>query len=159
MRSEKFDDFLRVFRVSFETERKRFYPLQEQKSVEGRDRRAGVAQEDRPHIGDEGGGTHRVHKGNAMVAGIGFGDGGVFAAGLPVELAGVHDDAAQRCAVAAQELGITLLKKSGKPIRLPGCIRQVRRTQMGTAKRMRISLRMYRGIILLLQTVLFIFSP
>jgi hypothetical protein len=30
---------------------------------------------------------------------------------------------------------------------------------MGTAKRMRISLRMYRGIILLLQTVLFIFSP
>lgn len=40
-----------------------------------------------------------------MVAGVGGGDVAVLAAGLPVELAAVHDDAAQRGAVAADELG------------------------------------------------------
>ncbi len=39
-----------------------------------------------------------------MVAGVGFCDARVLAAGLPVELARFHDDAAQGGAVAAQEL-------------------------------------------------------
>ena len=40
-----------------------------------------------------------------MVAGVGIGDVAELAACLPVELAAVHDDAAQRGAVAADELG------------------------------------------------------
>ena len=40
-----------------------------------------------------------------MVAGIGVCNGRVIAVGLPVELAGVHDDAAQCGTVAADELG------------------------------------------------------
>ena len=40
-----------------------------------------------------------------MVAGVGVSNIAVLAAGLPVELAAVHDDAAQRGAVAADELG------------------------------------------------------
>ena len=40
-----------------------------------------------------------------MVAGVGVSNVAVLAAGLPVELAAVHDDAAQGGAVAADELG------------------------------------------------------
>ena len=40
-----------------------------------------------------------------MVAGVRGRDGGIFAAGRPVEGAAVHDDAAQGGAVTAQELG------------------------------------------------------
>ena len=40
-----------------------------------------------------------------MVAGVRLGDGGILAAGLPVEGTAVHDDAAQAGAVAADELG------------------------------------------------------
>ena len=40
-----------------------------------------------------------------MVAGVGVSKGGKLAAGLPVELAGIDDDTAQRGAVAADELG------------------------------------------------------
>ena len=40
-----------------------------------------------------------------MVAGIRLREGGELAAGLPVKLAGVNNDAAQRGAVAADELG------------------------------------------------------
>jgi len=40
-----------------------------------------------------------------VVAGVGGSDVAVLAAGLPVKLAAVHDDAAQRGAVAADELG------------------------------------------------------
>ena len=40
-----------------------------------------------------------------MVAGVGFGDGRVFSAGLPVKFAGIDDDAAKRRTVAAEELG------------------------------------------------------
>ena len=40
-----------------------------------------------------------------MIAGVRLGESRELAAGLPVELAAVHDDAAQRGAVAADELG------------------------------------------------------
>lgn len=40
-----------------------------------------------------------------MVAGIGIGDGGIFAACRPVEFAGVNDDTAKCCTVTAEELG------------------------------------------------------
>ena len=81
------------------------HPLEQQKGVEGRDDGAGVPQENGADIGDKGGGAGGVRKGYAVIAGVGLGDGGVLPRGLPVEFAGVHDDAAQGGAVAAQELG------------------------------------------------------
>ena len=66
---------------------------------------AGIPQQDRADIGHESGGAGSVYEGNAVVAGVRLGDGGILAGGRPVKLAGVHDDAAQGGAVAADELG------------------------------------------------------
>ena len=79
--------------------------LQQQKGVEGRDGSAGITQQDGADVGDKGGRAGGVCKGHAVVAGVGGSDVAVLAAGLPVKFAAVHDDAAQRGAVAADELG------------------------------------------------------
>ena len=68
--------------------------LQQQEGVEGRDGRARVPQQYGADVGDEGGRPHGVGEGHPVVAGVGLGDGCVFARGLPVEFAGIHDDAA-----------------------------------------------------------------
>ena len=39
-----------------------------------------------------------------MIAGVGFRDPGILAGSCPVEVAGINDNAAQCCAVAADEL-------------------------------------------------------
>ena len=96
---------LGVLRVALQAEGQGLGALKEQEGGEGGDGRALVPQEDGPDVGDKGGGAGGVGEGHAVVAGVGGGDGGIFAAGLPVELAGVHDHAAQGGAVAADELG------------------------------------------------------
>ena len=91
--------------MTFQSQGEGFHALQEQEGVEGGDGGAGISKEDGPDVGGKGCGSRRLHEGNSVVAGIGVGDGRVFAAGLPVEFSGVHDDAAQGGAVPADELG------------------------------------------------------
>ena len=79
--------------------------LQQQEGVEGGDGSAGITQQDGADVGDESGRACGIRKGDAVVAGVGGSNVGVTAAGLPVEVAAVHDDAAQRGAMAADKLG------------------------------------------------------
>ena len=99
------DDFLGVLDVALDAQAQSLGALQQQECVERRDGGAGIAQQDGADVGDEGGGAGGIGKGDAVVAGVGGGDVGITAAGFPVEVAAVHDDAAQRGAVAADELG------------------------------------------------------
>ena len=91
--------------MAVQTKRQGLHTLQQQEGVEGRDGGAGIPQQDGPNVSNKSGGTDSVHKADTVVAGIGVCNGRVLAVGLPVELAGVHDDAAQCGAVAADELG------------------------------------------------------
>ena len=102
---EEVHDFAGILRVPLKAERERLDALQKKERGKRRDRRAGIAQEDRADIGHEGRGAGRFDEGNAVVAGVRVGDGGIFAAGSPVKAAAVDDDAAERRAVAAEELG------------------------------------------------------
>ena len=95
----------RVLGVALQAQGEGLHALKQQKGVEGGDGGAGVPQEDGPDVGHKGGGAGGIHKADAVIAGIGRGDGGVFVGCLPVEPAGIHDNAAQGGAVAADELG------------------------------------------------------
>ena len=102
---QKLHDLLGVLDVAVQPQGQGLDALEQQEGVEGRDGRAGVTQQNRPDVGHEGSGTGGVHEAHAVVAGVRLGDGGILAAGLPVEGAAVHDDTAQAGAVAADELG------------------------------------------------------
>ena len=99
------DDLLGVLDVALDAQAQSLGALQQQECVERRDGGTGIAQQNGADVGDEGGGAGGIGKGDAVVAGVGGGDVGITAAGFPVEVAAVHDDAAQRGAVAADELG------------------------------------------------------
>ena len=99
------EHLLRVLYMALHAQGQRFGALQQQEGVERRDRRAGVTQDDRTDIGHEGSRTDGVRKGNAVIARVCVRDLRIFAAGLPVELAAVDDDTAERGAVTADELG------------------------------------------------------
>ena len=94
-----------ILDVTLDAQREGLEPLQQQEGVEGADGGAGVAQNHGPDAGDVGGGSGHVGKSGAVVAGVGLAQLGEFARGGPVEAARVDDDAAQRGAVAADELG------------------------------------------------------
>ncbi len=69
----------RVFHVPLNPQRKGLQALQEQKRVERAQRRAGVAQEIDPRLGDVRRGAGRVGQAQAVIAGIGLGQAGKFA--------------------------------------------------------------------------------
>lgn len=98
-------DLLGVLDVAVQAQGERLGALQQQERVERADAGAGVTQDDSADIGHERGGTGSIHEADAVVAGVGVSKRGELAAGLPVELAGIDDDTAQRGAVAADELG------------------------------------------------------
>ena len=102
---QELHDLLGVLDVAVQPQGQGLDALEQQEGVEGRDGRAGVTQQNGPDVGHEGGGTGGVHEAHAVVAGVWLGDGGILAAGLPVEGTAVHDDAAQAGAVATDELG------------------------------------------------------
>ena len=91
--------------VALHPQRQRLDALQEQERVERRERGAGVAQQHGAHAADVGGGPERVAPDDAVVARVGLRQARV-AVGVrgPVEGAGVDDGAADRRAVAADEL-------------------------------------------------------
>lgn len=63
-----------------------------------------VAQENRADVGDERRRADRVCEGNAVVTRIRISNRRIMPARLPIELAGIDDDAAERRAVTADEL-------------------------------------------------------
>jgi hypothetical protein len=105
-----------VLRVALHAQVEGFDSLQEQEGVEGREGRAGVAQALDAGFEDEGERAEGCRVGEAVVGGIGLGEVGEAAGGLPVELAGVDDDAADGGAVAADELGGGVDDDVGAPL-------------------------------------------
>ena len=102
---EELHNFLRILRVTVQTQRQGFHALQQQEGVKRRNCRAGIAQQNGADVRHESSGACRIHKGNAVVAGVRLCDGSILAACLPVKFAGIHNDAAQGGAVAADKLG------------------------------------------------------
>jgi hypothetical protein len=94
-----------VLRVALHPQRQRLDALQEQERVERRERRSGVAQQHRARPPDVSGRAERVAPDDAVVGRVGLRQPGE-AIGVrdPVEAAGVDDRAADRSAVAADEL-------------------------------------------------------
>ena len=89
--------------MAFQTKRQGFNALQKQKRRKGRDRSARIAQQHRTDVCYKRSCAGRLDKGYAVITRIGFCNGGVFAAGRPIKFAGVHNNTAERCAVAPEE--------------------------------------------------------
>ena len=104
--------------MALQTQGQRLHALQEQEGIEGRNRRARVAQENRADVGDERRRADRVRKGDAMVTRIRISNRRIMPARLPVELAGIDDDAAERRAVTADELRRGILRGINRKIRI-----------------------------------------
>ena len=102
---EEFNDLFGVLDMALDAQRQRLGALQEQESVERRDGSAGVAEKDRADIGYESSRADSVREGDAVVARVRVSDRSVLAGSLPVELAGIDDNAAEGRAVTADELG------------------------------------------------------
>ena len=94
----------RVEYVALNTQREGFQTLEEYECVERRDSSAGVAQEDSSDVGHESCRANCVREADAVVGWVRLGDPCVSAGLLPVEVAAVYDNAADRCSVAADEL-------------------------------------------------------
>src|ERR1035437_9211994 len=94
---QEFSDLQRVLAVAYNTKCQRLQPLEEEPSVVRRDGGAEVAKRNGANSQCEGDGSQRRGQvdgpAQAVVVGVGFGEERVLAA-LPVELAGVGDDAA-----------------------------------------------------------------
>ena len=92
---QEFDDLLRIFCVPLEAQRQRLRALQQQEGGKRGNGSALIAQQNGAHIGRKCCRTCRIDERNAVVAGVRVGNQAKFAAGAPVELAGVDDDAAE----------------------------------------------------------------
>ena len=103
-RTEKVHHFQRVSDVALHAQGERFQPLQKEKSVKGTERRARIPQKRRPHFYDIREIARGVCKYRPVIGGIGEGKRGEIAV-VPIELAAVHHDAAERRAVTADEFG------------------------------------------------------
>ena len=100
-----FHDLLCVFGMSLKAERKGLHALQKQEGIEGRDRGSCIAQENGADVSDKGCGADRIIEGDSVIAGVGLGNLGIFAAGFPVELSGLNDNTAQGRSVSPDEFG------------------------------------------------------
>ena len=96
---------LGVLHMALHTQGQGLYALKQQECVKGRDCSAGIAQQNRADISGERSRAGSLHKADAVVAGVGFGELRELAALFPIELAAVYDHAAQGGAVTADELG------------------------------------------------------
>ena len=91
-------------------------PWRNEERVERRDRRADVAQQLHAGLDDVGAGAERRPVGEAVVARVGLGEAREPAARREVERAAVDDHAADRRAVAADELGGRVHDDVGAPL-------------------------------------------
>ena len=95
----------RILRVALHAQVQRFNPLQQQERIERRERRAGVAQPLHARLQNERQRPKRLRVRKAVIRRIRLGELLESARSCPVELARIHDHAANRGAVAAQKLG------------------------------------------------------
>lgn len=102
--SQELNDLLGVLDMTVNAQRQSLGALEQDPGVERADAGALVTQQDSADIGCEGGGTGSLGKRDAMVGGVGLGDLRILAARLPVKVAAIDNHAAQRGAVAANEL-------------------------------------------------------
>ena len=106
----------RVLRVPLHAQVKGLEALQKQKGIEGRHAAAHIAQALHPGFENEGQRAEGFHVRKAVVGRVGLDEVAEAAGGLPVELAAVDDDAADRGSVAADILGGRLDHDVGSPL-------------------------------------------
>ena len=102
---ERFEHRERVAHVAFHADAQRLDALQQLERVGRRQAGAEIAQALGARAHDEGGLAELLVEDDAVIAGIGLGELGKFAGGVPVEPAAIDDDAADRDAVAADPFG------------------------------------------------------
>ena len=103
MLGQPFGDGLGVVAMALHAERQRFQAGQDQEGVEGRDRRAEIAQAEHARGNGEGEIAEGLMQHDAAIFGARLRQHRIFAGFRPVEGAAVDDDAADRIAVAADE--------------------------------------------------------
>ena len=101
---QELDNLQGVLDMALHAERQGLRTLQEQECVERGDCAALIAEQDCTDVGHESRRSRDVRKGCAVVARVRIRDVRELAALLPVVAAAVHNDAAERGAVAADEL-------------------------------------------------------
>ena len=94
-----------VLHMALNAQREGFQTLQQQECVERGQCRTGVAQQDRTNLGGKCRRAACIYKADAVIARIRVDQRCEAAGCLPVELAALDDDTAERCAVTADELG------------------------------------------------------
>ena len=102
---QEVDDLQGVRNVPLDAQGEGFQALQEDETADGRERGAGVAQQDGAGADDVGERAHGVGEDDPVVAVLGLRELREFARGLPVEAPGIDDYAADGGAVATDELG------------------------------------------------------
>ena len=102
--SEVVDNLECVLDVALDAQRQRLRALQQQEGIERRERSALIAQDQRADVRRKSCRADIFGKADAVVARVRLDELRELARGNPVELAAVDDDAAERRAVAADEL-------------------------------------------------------
>ena len=145
---QELDNLQRVLDMALHTERQRLGALQEQERVERGDCAALIAEQDRADVGHESRRSCDVREGCAVVAWVRIRDVRELAALLPVVAAAVHNDAAERGAVAADELrrGVNhnvsaVLERANQVGRAEGVIDHERQAVLMCNRRNRVDVR------------------
>ena len=102
---QELNDLLGVLNVTLDTQRQSLSALQQQKCVERRNGSTSITQQDSADVGYESSRTNCICKRDAVITRVRLSDRCILAGCLPVELAGINNDAAEGRAVAADELG------------------------------------------------------
>ena len=102
---QEFNNLLGVLNVTLDTQRQRLGALQQQECVERRNGSTGITQQDSADVGYESSRTNCICERDAVITRVRLSDRCILAGCLPVELAGINNDAAEGRAVAADELG------------------------------------------------------
>ena len=93
--------------MALKAQAQRLHAHQQHEAVERRDARTQIAQQHAADIRDERRRSIDIGERRTVIAGIRLADLREFAALLPIKLAGIDNDAAQRRSMSADELGST----------------------------------------------------
>lgn len=105
MIGQELNDLLGVLNVTLDTQRQSLGALQQQECVERRNGSTSITQQDSADVGYESSRTNCICERDAVITRVRLSDRCILAGCLPVELAGINNDAAEGRAVAADELG------------------------------------------------------
>ena len=145
---QELDNLQRVLDMALHAERQGLGALQEQEGVERRDGTAFIAEQDCADVGHKGRRARDIREGRAVVARVRIRNVRELAALLPVVAAAVHNDAAERGAVAADELrcGVNhnvsaVLERANQVGRAEGIIDHERQAVLMCDRRNRVDVR------------------